>query len=374
MKASTKYLKLLVNFLIIIIMIIFLVFVVPRIIWFFFPFVVGWILSVIANPLVKFLEKRVKLIRKHSSMLIIIGVLALIVIGGYFALAKLSGEIVSLLNNLPEIYENISNEFNEVGDNLQVIFNKLPKNFQQSILEARSEFTTYIGNVIGVVGAPTVEAAGNFAKNLPSRLISIIMTILSSYFFIADREKILVIVNQCTPYSIRKNVGAIILDFKRLVGGYFKAQFKIMTVVAVILLIGFYILHVDYSILLAILIAFLDFLPIFGTGTALIPWGIIKLLSADYKMAIGLFVIYGVSQLVRQLIQPKIVGDTIGLNPLLTLVFMYIGYKVKGVLGMIIAVPVGMILINLFLNGAFDHMIHIIKEILKDINDFRKID
>lgn len=355
-------------------MIIFLVFVVPRIIWFFFPFVVGWILSVIANPLVKFLEKRVKLIRKHSSMLIIIGVLALIVIGGYFALAKLSGEIVSLLNNLPEIYENISNEFNEVGDNLQVIFNKLPKNFQQSILEARSEFTTYIGNVIGVVGAPTVEAAGNFAKNLPSRLISIIMTILSSYFFIADREKILVIVNQCTPYSIRKNVGAIILDFKRLVGGYFKAQFKIMTVVAVILLIGFYILHVDYSILLAILIAFLDFLPIFGTGTALIPWGIIKLLSADYKMAIGLFVIYGVSQLVRQLIQPKIVGDTIGLNPLLTLVFMYIGYKVKGVLGMIIAVPVGMILINLFLNGAFDHMIHIIKEILKDINDFRKID
>ncbi|OYP20989.1 sporulation integral membrane protein YtvI, partial [Lachnotalea glycerini] len=145
MKASTKYLKLLVNFLIIIIMIIFLVFVVPRIIWFFFPFVVGWILSVIANPLVKFLEKRVKLIRKHSSMLIIIGVLALIVIGGYFALAKLSGEIVSLLNNLPEIYENISNEFNEVGDNLQVIFNKLPKNFQQSILEARSECTTYIG-------------------------------------------------------------------------------------------------------------------------------------------------------------------------------------------------------------------------------------
>lgn len=373
MKASTKYLKLFVNILFFVVSLLLLVYVVPRLLWFFLPFVIGWILSVIANPLVKFLEKRVKLVRKHSSMLIIIAVLALISFGGYFAIAKIGGEVFRVLNDLPEIYENTANEFNKVGDNLQVVFDRLPQNVQSQFLEIKNNFSTYFGNTIGVFGKPTVEAAGNFAKHLPSRLISIIMTILSAYFFIADREKIIAFVDEHTPYTIRKNWGGIVSDFRYAVGGYFKAQFKIMFVVAIILLIGFSILKVEYAILLALLISFLDFLPFFGTGTALIPWALIKFLSSDYKTALGLVIIYGVSQLVRQLIQPKLVGDSIGLNPLLTLIFMYIGYKIKGVLGMIIAVPLGMIFINLYTNGIFDNMIRVIKEVLKDINEFRKM-
>lgn len=373
MKTSTKYLKLLVNILVFIVSFIIVIYVVPRVIWFFLPFVIGWILSVVANPLVKFLGKRLKLVRKHSSMLIIIVVLALISFGGYFAVAKIGGEVISLLNNLPEIYENTANEFNQVGDNLQVVFERLPQNVQQQLLEVQSEFTTYLGNTIGVVGKPTVEAAGNFAKNLPSSLISIIMTILSAYFFIADREKIIMFVNKHTPYRLRRNMTAITNDFRHAVGGYFKAQFQIMFVVAFILLVGFTILGIDYAILLALLISFLDFLPLFGTGTALIPWAVIKFLSADYQTALGLIIIYGVSQLVRQLIQPKLVGDSIGLNPLLTLIFLYIGYKIKGVLGMIIAVPVGIIFINFYTNGIFDNMIRIIREVFKDIDEFRKM-
>ncbi|MFA9379112.1 MAG: sporulation integral membrane protein YtvI [Lachnotalea sp.] len=373
MKTSTKYMKLIVNFLILIATVISIVYLLPHILLFFLPFVIGWILSIIANPLVKFLEKHVKLVRKHSSMIIIIAVLALIVVGGYFAIAKLSMEVISVLNNLPQIYQNISREFNEVGNNLQVIFDRLPENIQDGIIETQNNFTTYIGDTIGVAGVPTVAAAGNFAKNIPSSLISIIMTILSSYFFIADREKILEFINNNTPFAIRKTFHMIVQDFKRVVGGYFKAQFKIMIIVAAILLVGFSILGVDYAILLALLIALLDFLPIFGTGTALIPWAVIKFLSSDYRMAIGLLIIYGVSQLVRQLIQPKIVGDSIGLNPLLTLIFMYIGYKVKSVFGMIIAVPIGMILINLHKKGVFDNTINNVKVVLKDINEFRKM-
>ena len=121
-------------------------------------------------------------------------------------------------------------------------------------------------------------------------------------------------------------------------GGYFKAQFKIMGVVALILLVGFAILRIRYAVLFAVLIAVLDFLPFFGTGTVLIPWAVLKVFSADYEFAVGLIIIYLVSQLVRQLIQPKIVGDTIGLNPLATLFCMFIGYKVGGIIAMIIAV------------------------------------
>ena len=145
-----------------------------------------------------------------------------------------------------------------------------------------------------------------------------------------------------------------------------------MGVVALILFLGFLILRVNSALLLALLIAFLDFLPFFGTGTALIPWAVVKLSGGDYKYAFGLVLIYLISQLVRQLIQPKIVGDSMGVNPLLTLVFMYIGFKLQGIAGMILAVPIGLIIIKLFEAGAFDHIINGVKEIVNDINEFRK--
>ena len=134
------------------------------------------------------------------------------------------------------------------------------------------------------------------------------------------------------------------------------------------------ILRIKFAVLLALLIAFLDFLPFFGTGTALIPWAVLKVLSKDYEFAVGLIIIYLVSQLVRQVIQPKIVGDSLGLNPLATLFFMYIGYKVSSIFGMIVAVPLGMILVSLYEAGAFADVIQDVKELGKGINHFRRGD
>ncbi len=176
------------------------------------------------------------------------------------------------------------------------------------------------------------------------------------------------------PGGVWERVTAVIADLKRAVGGYFKAQFKIMGVVYVILVVGLLIMRVGYAPLVAFAVAFLDALPFFGTGTVLIPWAVIKVLSSDYEIAAGLVILYAVTQIVRQVIQPKIVGDSIGMDPLPTLIFMYIGYKVSSVLGMIIAVPVGMILINLYKAGIFDNQIRCVKELVADINKFRKFE
>lgn len=372
MKTAIKYLKILLNLFIAVGILLFIIYVLPKVIVFFMPFLIGWIIAMIANPLVRFLEKRVKIVRKHGTMLVIILAIALVVFGGYFAITRISHEVIEFVRNIPQIYEGIEGDIADIQRNLAVVYEKLPQNIQQSILAISENLDKYVQGIIEMIGAPTVEAAGNFAKNIPSTLIAIIMTVLSAYFFIADREHILKLVLDSTPEIIYKNVKLVTDNFKRVVGGYFLAQFKIMGVVAVILFIGFLILRIHYSVLLAILISILDMLPFFGTGTALIPWAVFKMLSGDYTFAIGLLIIYGVSQLVRQLIQPKIVGDTIGLNPLLTLVFMYIGYKIKGVFGMIIAVPIGMIVINLYEAGSFDGVIRNIKEIINDINEFRK--
>lgn len=198
------------------------------------------------------------------------------------------------------------------------------------------------------------------------------MSLLSAYFFTAERDGILAELKKAAPSGVWNRVADVINDLKRVVGGYFKAQFKIMGVVYVLLIIGLFILKVDYVLLVAFLIAFLDMLPFFGTGTVLGPWAVIKVLSGDYRMAIGLIILYAITQIVRQVIQPKIVGDTIGMNPLATLIFMYIGYRISSIVGMIIAVPLGMILINLYQAGVFENQIRCVRELVNDINEFRK--
>lgn len=373
MKQSVKYLKILANLLVSVLAIVILFYFGPKILVFFMPFVVGYIISLIANPLVRFLERRLKIVRRHSSMITIIGVLAGVILLLYFAIVKIADEIIHLINNLPEIYGNLSAEFAAIGDNLQVFLERLPADIQASIAEVATDFTAYMSGIVQAVSVPTFAAAGNFAKNVPSTLITIIMCIMSAYFFTADRDKIMAVVRVHMPKTMREKVLYVISDLKYVVGGYFKAQMKIMVVVYVILVVGLLILNVDYALLVGFFISFLDMLPFFGTGTVLGPWAIIKLLSGDYKMAVALIILYAVTQVVRQVIQPKIVGDSIGMNPLATLIFMYIGYKLAGVIGMIIAVPVGMIIINLFRAGVFDNQIRCIKELIHDFNEFRRL-
>ena len=147
-----------------------------------------------------------------------------------------------------------------------------------------------------------------------------------------------------------------------------------MGVIYVIIFIGLLILRVRYAWLIAFGIAFLDMLPVFGTGTVLCPWAVVKFFSGNYMIAIGMLILYGISLVVHQLVQPKLIGDSVGMDPFATLFFMYIGYQSGGVLGMIIAIPIGMILINLYKAGAFDTYTWCIKEVVHDFNSFRRID
>ena len=178
-------------------------------------------------------------------------------------------------------------------------------------------------------------------------------------------------VKQIAPKSVTERMIMVIDNLKYAVGGYFKAQFKIMGIVFLILAVGLGFLKVHYFVLSAFLIAFLDFLPFFGTGTAMIPWAIYAVFMGDYKRAIMLVVIYAITQIVRQLIQPKLVGDSVGLNPLVTLLLIYIGYRIGGVIWMILAVPVGMVIINKFQAGSFYYIFDDIKTLIVGILKLR---
>lgn len=371
-KYLKKYAKILLNMGISIVGIILVIWIGPKLLRFFMPFVIGWVIAMIANPLVRFLEKRLKIVRKHSSAVIVVGVLAAIIVGAYFIIGKLIVEGMQFARDLPDMYNNAEAEIRLMMENVSSILRFLPKNMQKSFSTWGNNLSEYIGTAISSIGAPTMEAAGNVAKNIPNILIQVLVTVLSSYFFIADKDKLMEQLRMIMPESFGRGMDMLAAYFKGVIGGYFKAQLRIMGIVAVVLFIGFLILDVDYAALLAILIAILDFLPFFGTGTALLPWAVVKLLTGEYQMAVGLVIIYLVSQLIRQVIQPKIVGDSMGLNPLQTLFFMYFGFKFYGITGMILAVPAGLILLKLYEADVFKDITDGIKEIVKDVNAFRR--
>ena len=342
-----------------------------KLLWYFMPFVIGWFISYIVSPLVNWLEKRLKIVKKLGSAIIIVLVLAAVIGIIYFACSKIIRESIALIQNIPVLYSDIESGFDDIGKSLTGIFEMFPEGVRRVLSEMADNLDATVGKLVGRISEPTVTAAGNFAKRIPSILIGIIVTVISAYFFVAEREEVIQWSKKIAPNAIVERMTMVMDNLKYAVGGYFKAQFKIMTVVFAILLIGFLILDAHFAFLFALLIAFLDFLPFFGTGTALIPWALYKFLVGNYKMTIALLVLYGVTQLVRQMIQPKLVGDSIGLNPLLTLFLLYIGYKVGSVLGMIFAVPIGMIVINLFKAGAFDYILDDVKILAEGVMSLR---
>lgn len=369
-----KYVKALINLAIAGISFLLVIFLVPRLLVFFSPFVVGWIVAWIAGKPVRFFEEKLKIKRKAGSAVVIVLVIFLVLLALYFAGSKLVKEGIGLINALPAIWENAEADLDDIARNFSVIYERLPQDLQQRISNVSEGITGYLGEIVGGISTPTIEAVGNFAKQLPAVIIGVIMTLLSSYCFVAERDNITEWFHRVAPASLQERYQMIKRSLVKAVGGYLKAQLRIELWMYLLLVIGLAFLRVNYVLLIAFLIAFLDFIPFFGTGTVLVPWAIIKILSADYKMAIGLLIIWGVGQLARQLIQPKIVGDSIGMAPIPTLFLLYIGYRLGGVLGMIVAVPIGLIVYTMYREGAFDTTRNSLLILVNGINRFRRLD
>lgn len=368
-----KYVKALVNLTVALVIFLLVILLLPRLLVFFMPFVAGWIIALIASPLVRFFEEKIKMKRKAGSAVVIIVVIALVVLVLYLVGAKLIEEIIGLISSLPAMWESMEMEFRDIGENLSVIYSRFPRDVQDTISNVADQIGTYFGSLFSQVSTPTIAAVGNFAKQLPTIIIAIIMALLSSYFFVSDRETVNNWFRKHMPVSIQSRYRILRKSLVKAVGGYFKAQLRIEVWMYLLLLIGLTVLRVNYAFLIALGIAFLDFLPFFGTGTVMVPWAVIKILSADYKMAIGLLIIWGVGQLARQVIQPKIVGDSVGVPPIPTLFLLFIGYKLSGVIGMIVAVPIGLILFTMYEEGAFDTTKNSVLILVAGINRFRRL-
>ena len=364
--------KILLEYLIAFLWVLGLIFVLPKALGFFMPFVIGWIIAMIANPLVRLLERKVKIARKHSSVLITIVVLGAVILAIYCIASVLLRQAVSLMADLPIIIEEVQVQLNLLAQDMQGLYHMLPLDMKSTFSDLGAKIVEVITNFLSSISTSSLDGAGSIVKNVADFFFLAIITILSAYFFIAERESVVRFGRMLIPSSMAVNFNLIKENFTKALGGYFKAQFKIMFIIVGILVIGFWILDVKYACLLAIGVAMLDFLPVFGTGTVIFPWAFYKLITGAFYDALCLIIIYLVCQLARQLLQPKMVGDSVGLSPLTSLVFLFIGYRVKGIIGMIVGIPTGMVLISLYRAGLFDSLIRGAKILGHDISEYLK--
>ncbi len=373
MKKRELYLKIFLNLAIFVVGTLFLIFLFPKILRLFAPFVIAWIIAMIANPLVRFMEKRIKIVRKHSSAIIIILVILAVIGAIYGVLYFIISQVSSLMNDIPSIISSVEELFNNASERFVHFYDVLPSSIQEILDGVKDGVQETLKSILSKTDASSIGVtASAVVGNIVDFALKAIITILSAYFFIKERDNLVEGTKKVLPNGIIQKYNIIMENFKIAFGGYVKAQLKITIIMVAILFIGFEFMRVKYSFLFAILIAFLDFLPFLGTGLVLWPWAVIELFASNIPRAICIMVVYLICQVVRQVIQPKMVGDSIGISPLTTLVFMFVGYQLYGPLGMILGIPVGLVLVKLYQIGMFDNIIKGFKLLIHDINEFRK--
>lgn len=370
MKNSNNNIKLVVNLLISLIILLSVIFVVPRLVIFFMPFVIGWLISCIANPLVVFLEHKIRIKRKIGTVLVIVGSIAAVIGVGYLVITILFRQLYGFIADMPQMWRALLTDLERFANTA----NQYVGNISPKVSQVFNNLEDIIGDMIsGLPSSVDFSGMGSMVGSIANVIIAIIMCVMSAYFFIADREWCGRFFERYIPQAVKKKYDVFYTSIKQAVGGYFKAQLRIELWIYILLLFGLTVLNVRYSAIIALLIAILDFLPVFGSGAVLAPWAVVSLLGGNYVKAVGMVVIWGISQLVRQLIQPKIMGDSIGMEPIPTLFLLFVGYKLAGVGGMLVAVPIGIIVVNMNEAGFFDTPKYSLRILIANINSFRRL-
>lgn len=296
------------------------------------PFIIAFIISCLIEPLVSFLEKKVRIPRKVGSVICIL--LVLTVLGTILGLiiTRLVKEIINVYDQINVIFGSIQQFFEAMIEKVNHFYISLPKTISDTVDQYFAEAANNAREIL----KPLIEKITSFTMSLPQVLVFIIVTILATYFMTSDRNRINSFLDRQFPVQWMEKTRMLINRLFSALFGWLRAQLILMTVTFTELTVAFMILNIPNGLLLALIIAIVDALPVFGVGTVLIPWGIVELISGYYQRGISLLLLYIIVLVVRQLIEPKIIGQQIGVHPLATLFSMYLGLQLFGLIGMIV--------------------------------------
>ncbi len=313
------------------------------------PFVVGFFIAFILKPLINFLTKKLNWGRRLVSVLVLI--VMYLVVGTLLVVLviRVGSFLGGWFTNLPRFYrETLDPAFAEITQWFNNVVAKIDPSLMSTLSEANQNISSYIMNILNSVSSSVAGGVAGVATSVPWIVASSFLCIISSFFFVVDYYKITTFIVRQLPEKARRMV-FLVKDFT--VNTLFKfgrAYAILLSITFVEVLIGLTIMRVPYALLIALITALVDILPVFGTGTIMIPWAVYSLFSGNVGRGIGIAVMYVVITVLRQVIEPRIVGKQIGLYPLLTLICMFVGARVFGFWGLF-GLPV-LLVILIYLN------------------------
>ncbi len=312
------------------------------------PFLVGFLIAFILKPVTEFIT-RVTHIKRNGVSIFVIGVFYFIIIISIWLLsAFLWNEISGLIKIMPSLYFNkieplLFNINNWIVDRVKMLSPEIANTLSNMVINGLQ----YVASIVKNLSIYLVSAITGIISNIPLYLITVIFTIVCSFFISVDYRNITSFIKRQLPDRVNSNL----VEARSFLSGtllkMIKAYAIILSITFIEMLIGMSILKVKYALPIAAIVAVLDILPLLGTGGILVPWAIIELILKDYRMGFGLLIIYIVITVVRNAVEPRIVGHQIGLNPVITITAMYAGLRLFGFAGFILAPMISILIKHL---------------------------
>lgn len=312
------------------------------------PFIIGFLVALMLKPLIRFLSEKIRIPRKLAAV-----VLALLFYAVLVVLLTIIGiKIIYILRDgfasMPTIYNDyIEPLLNSTFEKVRVLTAKLDPNTAQIIQNMMASLTNSAGTVITGMSSQVIKFLSSAFTSLPSFLLAALLSVISSIFFAMDFSKITGYLLKMLPEKMQVNVTKLEKLAANIGQKYVKSYAILISVSFIELTIGMLILGVQNAVAVAALIAFIDLLPILGTGAVLIPWILIELLKGNITFGTELAVLYIIIIIVRNILEPKIVGYQIGVHPLAMLISMYVGLQIFGFVG-IFALPIILVIVKGF--------------------------
>lgn len=297
------------------------------------PFFMGLAIALVMEPLIGLLVKRARFSRGWAAIVCLL--LFLLAVGslGTFIISKLYNQIGAFMDAAPSFIDETSRKLDNINEWLSAWTDSMPDSLYVEFPDIKDAL---LAGLTTLFGDGVKTRSWRIVSNMPDFFIGLVLMLVSAFFFMKDRPIIFNAVKERCPAWLAAHLRLMKRGLSRAIGGYFRAQFMLMSIVGTISIGGLLILRNPYALLIGLIIALLDFLPIFGSGTLLLPWIAGALITGQYRLAIGLLVLYGVITITRQVLEPKILGEQIGVHPLATLMSVYIGYKIFGFFGIMI--------------------------------------
>ncbi|ABW19904.1 sporulation integral membrane protein YtvI [Alkaliphilus oremlandii] len=309
------------------------------------PFIIGFFIAYLLKPMADFIERSTK-IKNKSVSIFVISFFYVVVIGvASFLVINLWRLIYEFINLFPTLYiDSIEPMIAAANDWIISFINNLSPEVAALISDVFDNVLSMVTQVVSSLSKIVLFSITGIAQKIPIYFITLLFSIICSVLITMDYDNVSAFLNRQIPKSIR----SILSDVKKiLVDTIFKmakAYFILLFIAFIEMCIGFMILGIDHAIPIASIIAILDIIPLIGIGGILIPWGIYEIIIGQSTVGIGLLIIYLISYILRNTLEPKIVGKQIGLNSLVTFVSMFVGFKTFGFIGFMTAPIVAIII------------------------------